>query len=242
MAFSPGRFRTFEPVVGVLTDALKRTASHRVLDLGSGRGGAWRELAHSLSDAGFSVSVRLSDRRPPERESLALPLTHRVAVSYEPEPLAAPNVPTTIGGLRTCFNAFHHLDPGQASDLLARVAASGEGIVIVEVTNRNLASLAWNAVAVPLLVLLLAPFVGSWRVLAWTYLGGFALPLAMGWDGAVSCLRTYSADEVVELGRASAPGYTWTVGAERIGRLPVSVSWICGLPPGASDPRTEIRR
>ena len=80
-----------------------------------------------------------------------------------------------------------------------------------------------------LLVLLAAPFTRDPRIIGWTYLG-FVLPLALGWDGAVSCLRAHEPAELLELGREAAPHYEWSSSATRVGWWPIWVTYVVGLP------------
>jgi len=65
--------------------------------------------------------------------------------------------------------------------------------------------------------------------MAWTCLG-LTLPLALAWDGVVSCARTHSVEELLAAGRESAPGYEWTSGRYQLGLLPVWISYVVGVP------------
>ena len=226
MAALPAPFAAL--LAGPLVDALKRTGSKRVLDLCSGAGGPWHHLAHAISDAGLDLDVELTDAGRFPRD-LTLPLTSRVGLFYSRDALDARSLPADRPGFRTVFNALHHLRPEEVRSLFARTAAAGEGIFVSEITSRRWTNLLWNLLGIPLLVLLAAPFTLNRRIIAWTY-GGFLLPLALGWDGAVSCLRSHRPDELLELGHLAAPDYEWTSEVHQVGWLPVWVTCTVGVP------------
>ena len=52
------------------------------------------------------------------------------------------------------------------------------------------------------------------------------LPLIVLFDGIVSCLRTYSPDELVA--SLDAPSYTWEIGTESVRGAPVSLTYLIG--------------
>lgn len=51
-------------------------------------------------------------------------------------------------------------------------------------------------------------------------------------DGLVSCLRTYTPDELKELTQDldKAADYTWDIGLEPLGSLPVGITYLIGYP------------
>jgi len=110
-------------------------------------------------------------------------------VTPRPFPRAPP-------GFRTLFTAFHHFTPEQARGILADAMEQGQGIGIFEYTDRNF--LVWappSSGPLPALDHHAAPAAVSFRGLLWTYLLP-VIPLVAVWDGLVSCLRTYSPDEL----------------------------------------------
>lgn len=227
MAAVPASVATI--LAGPLVDTLKRTGSPRVLDLCSGAGGPWQHLAHAISDAGLDVDVELSDVAPPPSGTVKLPVTSRVSVSYSRDPIDAREPQESRTGFRTVFNAIHHLRPHEVQAFFGGCADAREGILISEITSRRPSNLIWNLLAMPLVTFLGAAFTGNARIIAWTYLGGI-LPMAIGWDGVVSCLRSHTPEELVELGRETAPDYEWTTGVTRVGKLPVWVNHVIGVP------------
>ena len=65
----------------------------------------------------------------------------------------------------------------------------------------------------------------TWDKLLFTYVAPL-IPLVTTFDGLVSCLRTYTPDELSSM--ANAPGYEWRAGTEA-GRT-VPVTYLIGIP------------
>jgi len=120
-------------------------------------------------------------------------------ISFSDAPVDVLDVPEGMSGFRTLFSSFHHFRPDDARKILGDAVAKGEGIAVVEATHRSLVGIL-PMFHVPLIVWLVTPFIRPFRVsrLFWTYLVPLA-PLIIGFDGIVSCLRTYSAGEMLEL-------------------------------------------
>jgi hypothetical protein len=86
---------------------------------------------------------------------------------------------------------------------------------------------------VPLMVVLVTPFIRPfrWSRLFWTYLVP-VVPLVSLFDGVVSCLRTYSVQELRELTAGLATNsYQWDFG-ELKGKGPIPITYLIGLPVG----------
>ncbi|HEV2667545.1 MAG TPA: hypothetical protein VG324_21700, partial [Blastocatellia bacterium] len=83
-----------------------------------------------------------------------------------------------------------------------------------------------------LIVLLVTPLIRPfrWSRLFWTYALPL-VPLIVLWDGAVSCLRTYSPAELRELTNGLGDGdYLWESGEEKHPRSPIPVTYLIGYP------------
>ncbi len=87
----------------------------------------------------------------------------------------------------------------------------------------------------PLMALFLLPRVTPrrWLPLLLSYLPPL-VPLAIGWDGTVSTLRSYRAEELRAMVKTiAADGYEWEV-LERPSGTPLPMTCIVGRPSGAS--------
>ena len=228
LQFVIAKAKSYAPTVSILTDALQRTGTRQVLDLCSGAGGPWPWLHPVLAERGVKVSVWLTDKYP---NVDALGQSSRLtepAVRYHPQPVDATRVPDELAGFRTMFSAFHHFRPEQARTVLADAVRKREGIAVFEGTQRSVLAMLLMLL-VPLMVLLLTPFIRPfrWSRLFWTYLIP-VVPLVSLFDGWVSCVRTYSVQELRELTEAlDAKNYHWEIGSTS---GPIPISFLIGVP------------
>lgn len=228
------RTNPYAPVVPVLRDVLtqvhgdSRFPSH-IIDLGAGGGGPWRALSREL---GEQVRVTLTDAFPNLPAFHALERESQGRIQGEPTPMAADEIPREMQGVRTLFSAFHHLAPGAALRLLRRTVRAGHAIAIFEATKRDPVAILLTLLT-PLLVLLMTPAIRPfrWSRLVFTYLIP-VIPLVVLFDGVVSCLRTYTPEELLALGHAAAPsGVRWRAGLLPGG--PIPVTYLVGVPGNA---------
>ena len=208
----------YQVIVGKLAAALEQAQATRVLDLCSGAGGPWAMLLPRLDDP--KPAVLLTDFYP-NPAGAKLP--------YHSEPVDATKVPEALTGFRTLFASFHHFRPEQARAILADAVAKQQGIAIFEATARTLPALL-GMLFVPLAVWLITPRIRPLRLsrLLWTYLIPI-LPLAIFFDGVVSCLRTYTPGELKKL-IEGLEGYEWQIGTETVPRSPIPITYLIGLP------------
>jgi hypothetical protein len=150
---------------------------------------------------------------------------------FVPFPVDATQVSPALPGLRTLFTAFHHFEPPAAQAILQSAVDAREGIAIFEQTRRHLPALP-VMLLLPLLALLFTPFIRPWRVerFFWTYVIP-AIPAVLCCDGLVSCLRTYTPDELLALAaRLHGPAYAWQAGRVRSPLSPLGVTYLIGAP------------
>jgi len=189
---------------GVVRDALARSGEQEILDLCSGGGGQAVSLADELEKAGEAVSLTLTDLYPNDG-ARALAAASHATVRFVPEPVDARNVSSELPGLRTILNAFHHFRPHDAREILASAVAAEHAIAVVEVARRTPIT-ALAILGTPfhtlLIVPLLRPFRWSWLPL--TYLVP-VVPITIFWDAFVSCLRTYTTDELLAMAQEADP-------------------------------------
>jgi len=237
LQFISDRTEPYAAAARLLADALRVPADGpasqppvSVVDLGSGAGGPWRRLVRRLADAGVPVRVRLTDLHPNVAAFDQLARETAGAVAGDPRSVPADAVPDDLTGFRTIFTAFHHFPPPVARRVLADAVARGEGIAVFESTTRNALCL-FIMLLVPHVVWLVTPFIRPfrWPRLLLTYLLP-VIPTVAFVDGVVSCLRTYTPDELRELAESvdGATGYAWTAG--HAGGGPIPMTYLLGLP------------
>jgi hypothetical protein len=146
-------------------------------------------------------------------------------------PVDATEVPVTLTGVRTLFNALHHFRPAQARAMLADAVHKHQPIATFEVVERSAAG-ALLVAGVPYAALALTPFVRplSLSRLVLTY-GLPLVPTLCAWDGFASCLRAYSVPELRELvAGLSGPDYRFEITQQRSPYTPLRVTALVGLP------------
>jgi len=214
--------RTYRPIVPLLRDALQRSRAERVVDLCSGGGGPWPTLYGEVAN-GNTLEVCFTDLYP--NTDMETGEGFRVHA----QPVDARRVPTDLRGFRTIFSSFHHFDPESARAMLADAFAHREGIAVFEAARRTPGTLlAVNGVPVLALRNAAAEMPLPLRRLVFTYLLP-VIPAVLWIDGVLSCLRSYSVDDLRELTEGlSAPDYKWRVGEEK--GNPVPITYLIGTP------------
>ena len=113
--------------------------------------------------------------------------------------------------------------------------AKGEGIGVFECAERSLLMVFLVAIATPIRVLVVTPFIRPfrWSRLLWTYLIP-VIPIVLWFDSIVSVLRVYSVEELSDL-TVGFNNYRWNIGRVRSRRLPITVTYLVGVPGIRSD-------
>lgn len=231
-------WKMYQPIIPKLRRVLEKLQTERVVDLCSGAGGPWLHLYREFdSQNGDSPVVYLTDLYPNYSASEALRGIKPGKLVFCSESVSATKVPKYLTGFRTMFSAFHHFPPDTAKSILDDAVRSNQGIAIFEISQRH------PLVIIPMcfsffMVVLSTPFVRPfrWRRLFWTYVVP-AIPLAFMFDTIVSCLRTYSPEELRALTAEvpGAEGYLWEVGVKSKNNSSAGVTYLIGYP----TPRAE---
>jgi hypothetical protein len=201
-------YRSVQPDI---FQAIKSSDSATVIDLCSGGGGPW------LSPAWRSpFKVVLTDKFP--SSVLSVRLEQSSGITSLDAPVDAARVPQSLQGFRTIFSSFHHFPDTVAREVLADAVRSGEGFAMAEVTSRTPRAFA-TMFLMPPLVWLLTPFMRPfrWSRLLLTYVVPL-IPLVVFWDGIVSCFRTRTPEELLDLSKVF-PQYEWKAGYAKGGWL-----------------------
>ena len=221
--------RSYKPAADLLGAAITKTGDKHVIDLCAGNGGPWNKLLGRVrqrvpeSSAGLTVSF--TDKFPNENPPV-LP----DGLNYVTESVDAMDMPKDLKGFRTLFTSFHHFEPQQAEAILADAVKNGAGIAVFEFTRRHPIALI-PYLLVPLFVWLSTPFrmPFHWKDWAWTFPIP-VLPLVVFFDGVVSCFRTYSPAQCLELAAAADPKseFDWESGVKW--SMPGGMTYLVGTP------------
>lgn len=233
LQFAVVRGDLYKRFSGRLAAAVLKSEECQIIDLCTGGGGGWYSLREHITELKTGqMKVHLTDYFPNLPAFSQLAATDSNCFTFSATPVSALDVPPSLRGFRTLFSSFHHFDAADATSILQDAVAKRQGIAIAESTQRHPLLLAYMLLT-PILVLLTSPFQNPfrWSRLFWTYVIP-VVPLAVAFDGIVSCLRTYTPGELMQLVRevAGHETFDWQAGIERIGPLPVGVTYLVGTP------------
>ncbi len=222
----------YAPVIPRLRDVVARSGGE-IVDLCSGGAGPWPSILHAFAETSTRVRVTLTDKYPNIPAFQAAQAAFPDAITYVAEPVDATEVPTNLTGARTMFTAFHHFPPPLARAILADAVRRRQMIIVCEATEHKTGPILIMFLT-PIIALVVTPMIRPfrWSRLLWTYLLP-VIPVMLLWDGIVSCLRTYSPDELRALTADLGDGYTWEIGQDRSARSLIPVTYLIGTP--ASD-------
>lgn len=216
----------------LVMEAMDASGTDRVVDLCSGGGGPVVSLVRRLREKhGREATATLTDKFPNVDAFRRAEHEFPGIVAGRREPTDATAVPEELAGVRTIFNAFHHLPPAIATAVLADAAEKRQPILTFEIVERS-----WQGAVIslgsPVSVYAFTPFIRprSASTLALTYLVP-VIPLLVGWDGFASCLRAYSIPELrAMVAPLQRPDYRFRVERNWLPMRPGFVTSVIGLP------------
>ena len=198
LQFLSNKTGMYNPIVPLIEEALIKSNTTTIIDLGSGGGGGLKALNESLRNSVPSLKIVLTDFYPNVK---AFEYTKNLTgnMEYVSRSIDARDVPEELKGLRIQFLSLHHFKPSDARLILRNAIDTNSSIAIVEAQERSVASILAMLFS-PISVFLVTPFIRpfSWGRLLFTYLIPL-VPLFVLWDGVVSSLRTYSIQEMNQL-------------------------------------------
>ncbi|HZU25132.1 MAG TPA: hypothetical protein VFA04_06395 [Bryobacteraceae bacterium] len=222
----------FERVIApVLGNVLRQTGHRSIIDICSGSCGPVVPLQRELAQWGAETRITVTDKYPNTTAFRRAEAASGGAVRGCRDSVDAACVPAALSGVRTLFNAFHHFRPAAARAMLKDACDKGQPIAIFEITHRSLLRAITTFIGSALMMLLLVPRMRPARLEWWLYTYLIpVLPLAFGWDGMVSCLRTYTERDYRALTAGLTPAYSWQYGEAKISGTPLSIAFFVGVP------------
>lgn len=224
---------TYDPIVPLLEEAIRRAGARRMIDLCSGSGATTLHVFRQVRErfAG-DLELLLTDKYPNILRLRQLVEQHENCAFAEGSVDAV--APTHREGFRTLFTSFHHFPPIQARGIIQSAVNQRSPIAIFEFTERSLQFAVMSLIFAPLLVLFMTPRVQPVTLgrFLWTYLLP-VMPIVHAWDGFVSGLRTYSTDELETLviSVADHESYEWNIGTVvGTNRPAFRITYLIGLP------------
>ncbi len=162
------------PLIPVLRQALVKTESERIVDLGSGGGGPWLAMYGELAVSLPGIQVTLTDRYPNVRAFHVARERTRGGIDFSAEPVDATAVPAHLRGFRTMFFVMHHFSPVLLRAVLRDAVEQRCPIGFFDMTAfPTPPPLLLAALGNPVGIWLVTPFVRPfrWSRLLWTRLG-----------------------------------------------------------------------
>lgn len=220
-----------EPQLDAIAEVLGE--SGRIVDLCSGAAGPPMALRRRLASRGISAQVVLTDLRP--NLDAFRRAAHAEGCSFQADPVDATDVPEELTGLRTIFNALHHFPPDLARRILKNAHDSRQAILVVEIPHRSLPG-ALSLGAFSVLTLALTPLIRPFSLdrLLWTYIVP-VMPVMVGFDGIMSCIRAYDTDELAALTDGLNADYTWHITRRRGAGALLAATVLLGRPTPRED-------
>ncbi len=232
LQFGLNALRAYAPIAPLLQTAFDATQSRSIVDLCSGGGGPWLHLCRKLHGHLEPFYIFLTDKYPNLAAFELVGAASGNRVAFHRDSVDPRNVPRELTGFRTMFSSFHHFPRDQARVILQNAVDAGQGIGIFEITKRAPSAIAlmfpWAFTAL-LFAPLIRPF--RWSRLFWTYVIPL-IPFVLLFDGVVSCLRTYTPEELREIvEKLAAIEYQWKVGVHSAAAAQVPITYLIGYPP-----------
>jgi hypothetical protein len=236
LQFGFNLLKVYAPTAPLLQSALDSSGSRSIVDMCSGGGGPWSDLSRRLHPQGLDgnspgLQIWLTDKYPNLGALQNVSADGENQIDFYPGSVDATSVPRELKGLRTMFTSFHHFRPSEARAILQNAVDAGESIGIFEIPRRAVSTVVLTFAFVFML------FVGTpwirpfrWSRLFWTYLIPI-VPLALLFDGVVSCLRTYRPEELREMvGGLTGGEYQWDIGEHSEANSGMVITYLIGLP------------
>lgn len=188
--------RPYDGAADILDELLAVSSANRIVDLASGAGGPVLSMLDVLERRyGRTPDVVLTDKYPNREAFDRVEARRGGRVRGARAAIDATSVPPELTGVRTMFNALHHLPPDVAREVFADAARSRQPIATFELVERSLqgAAIVVGAVVATTALTPWLPLRAS--RLALTYVVP-VVPALAAWDGFASCMRAYAPDEL----------------------------------------------
>lgn len=180
----------------------------KIVDLGSGSGGAMPEVLktlHQTKDLSH-IELVMTDLYPNKETAKKFNTNQEYKISYLETPVDATNLLSAPKGLKTMVNSFHHMSPKHARKILESAEENRQPLLIYEMAENKIPFLAWlimlpiGLIILIIMTLFMTPFVKplTWQQLVFTYLIPI-IPICYAWDGQASLPRMYALTDIDKL-------------------------------------------
>lgn len=213
-----------------LTELLQRGKTSNIVDLCSGGGGPILDVSRILEDQyNLELHITLTDIIP--NLQTASDINQKGdKIRYVTDPIDASSVPACYKGVRTVFSGLHHLKDTVVVSFLQNAFDSRQCIFIGETTHRSWKAIKAFGVAAKYFFPMTKFIFPTPLQRFFTYFVPI-LPLMLGWDNVISCLRTYSTDELKEFtSKFRSNDYIWEIGELKSPKFDHPFTYLMGYP------------
>lgn len=209
-------------IANLLTPVLKKKRITKIVDLGSGAGGAMPFVVEALrKQHGLEAThLLMTDLFPNHDAVIRFKNNADPTMIYHPDPVDATRLEQAPEGIKTMINCFHHMPPNKARAILQSAAENKQPLLIYEMGDNKIPLAVWwlflplSLIILMIMVLVMTPMVRplTFRQVFFTYLFPL-IPITYAWDGQASLPRIYTLDDLDELLDGINPaGYSWEKG------------------------------
>ena len=231
---------TSEVLSYLIARVLQEKGLSKIVDLGSGSGGAMPEVLKELHKIKSLSHVELvmTDLYPNKEVAKKFNRNEKDKISYLEASVDATDLHSAPNGLKTMVNSFHHMSPKAARKILESAVQNRQPLLIYELTENKIPVLIWALllpISLPIIMLMtwfMTPFVKplTWQQLVFTYLIPI-IPICYAWDGQASMPRMYSSDDLDELLEGlETPDFYWEKGYAKKGNGKKAGTYLVGYP------------
>lgn len=231
---------TPEALASLISGIVQDTKISRIVDMGSGSGGAMPEVFKILRPKqGLEhIELMMTDLYPNKGFIQKFNNTSETGISYYENPVDATNIASAPEGLKTMVNSFHHMPPKEARKILKSAQENNQPLLIFELGENNIPLLVWwvllpiSLTILMVMVLFMTPFVKplTWQQLVFTYLIPI-IPICYAWDGQASLPRIYTfADMDKLLDGLKKENYNWEKGYAKDEKGKKKGIYLMGIP------------
>ncbi|MGI9549946.1 MAG: hypothetical protein ACR2MT_02005, partial [Aurantibacter sp.] len=185
----------------LISEILTKEKISRIVDLGSGSGGAMPEVLKKVhQNSGLeNVELIMTDLYPHPELVKKFNSDASDKIAYHETSINATEIAWAPDGLKTMVNSFHHMPPDSARRILESAKKNDQPLLIYEMAENKMPILMWwillpiSLAILMIMVLFMTPFVRpmTWQQLVFTYLIPI-IPICYAWDGQASMPRMYA--------------------------------------------------
>ncbi len=225
--------KLYQPTIPLLKKALELNAETKLIDLCSGGGGYIDEVMLYLNkDDEAKYTVLLTDKFPNIQAFEWMKKQGKGSIGYAATAIDVMQVPHNLKGFRVLYSAIHHFKPEQVQHIVVDAVKAKAPIAIFDGDAQFFRPLQIMALLLvhPIAFLLATPFFKpvTFSRFVFTYLIPL-IPLYTIWDGAVSILRMYTAEELRQLATEIDNNYQWEYGQTK-NALSLRATYLIGYP------------